>query len=143
MKEILGGNLDFTFKDLEINALKTFDNNEYYQIWQLEDTDYKKLVNINDEDWDNDKYGWWRYSEGSNMGKIQTRFSINHHWLYAWKNNNSNTCRKNKYNNIIEYINYELDISMEKNICALAVDIAKYNNLTLSELFNKYQTKKK
>jgi len=134
MKEIIGGNLDLTFKILGIEASKTH-NGGYYQVWELEDIEYNKLEALDDQIWEGN-WGWWRYSEGSNIGSVNKRFSINGHWIYAWKGANI----INKYSNLIEYINTELDLSSERNICALTVDLAQQNRVTLSELFNKYQS---
>ena len=43
-----------------------------------------------------------------------------------------------EYKDLLEYFCEELGASTEKNVCALAVDLAKYNGLTLSELFKIY-----
>lgn len=45
---------------------------------------------------------------------------------------------KREYGDILKYINDELNLSTETNICALCVDLAYYNGITLSELFKKY-----
>ena len=51
MKEILGGELDQAFIDLNINAKKTYEIKnkgweycENYQVWELSEEDYEKLV---------------------------------------------------------------------------------------------------
>lgn len=43
-----------------------------------------------------------------------------------------------EYKDILEYFCEELGASTERNVCALATDLAKYNNITLAELFRKY-----
>ena len=37
MKEILGGSLDLIINQLNISAIKTFDDNDEYQVWEMED----------------------------------------------------------------------------------------------------------
>jgi len=44
-----------------------------------------------------------------------------------------------EYNNLLEYFCDEIGASMEKHICALAVDLAMINGITMGELFRKYQ----
>ena len=135
MKEILGGDLELAFETLGVKAMKTFDGDQY-QVWQLEDEEFEKLDSSDENIWIDD-WGWWRHSEGSNMGSVNKRFSINGHWISAWGENSY----KNKYISLIEYINLELNLSSETNLCHLSVDLAKQNGLTLGELFNKYQPK--
>ena len=136
MKEILGEDLELAFETLGIKAIKTFNGDEY-QIWELEDGEFKKLSLTDDWLWDS-SWGWWRQSEGSCMGSVNKRFSINGHWIYAW----ADSSPKNKYNSLIDYFNNELNLSTERNICSLSVDLAKHNRLTLGELFTKYQPNK-
>lgn len=61
MKEILGDNLESVFKDLHINAKKTFQSktkkDDFNQVWELSENDYKTLCNVKDEDW-KDEWGW-------------------------------------------------------------------------------------
>ena len=149
MKEMLGAELDKVFEELGINAKKTYElknkNGDYceiYQVWELSDEDYINLCNISEENW-KDNCGWWRGSKGSNMGSVNKRYNINKHYIYAWdgiyRNNNKNYYKDRKYNNLLQYFCDEIGASTEKNICALAIDLAKQNNMTMSELFKKYQ----
>lgn len=136
MKEILGGDLELAFETLGVKAIKTFDGGEY-QVWQLEDEEFEKLSLTDEWLWDSN-WGWWRQSDGSNIGQVNKRFSINGHWINAWSGDDL----FNKYDNLIEYYNSELNLSSERNICALAVELANQNGLTLGELFTKYQLTK-
>jgi len=45
---------------------------------------------------------------------------------------------KLRFDNLLSYFSEEWGVSTEKNICALAVDLAKMNEMTMSELFEKY-----
>lgn len=149
MKEILGAELDTAFQELDISAIKTYESqktyNEYaylekYQVWELSEKDFERISNMNDADW-KDAWGWWRYAEGSNLGSVHRRFNINNHYIYAWDG-----YKRDKYNDIERsykcltlYLCNEIGASMERNVCALAVDLARMNNIKLSELFTKYQ----
>ena len=41
--------------------------------------------------------------------------------------------------NLLSYLCDEVGASTFKNVCALTIDLAKYNNMKLSELFEIYQ----
>jgi len=146
MKEILGGELDQTFIDLNINAKKTYqakDNTtDFEQVWELLDEDYEKICNIEEDDW-KDNWGWWRGAIGSNMGSVYRRYNINGYYIYAWdgvyRENHKDYYQDRKYQNLLQYFCDEIGASTEKNVCALAVDLAEQNNITMGELFNKYQ----
>jgi hypothetical protein len=43
------------------------------------------------------------------------------------------------YNSFTDYCSSQWGVSMEKNVCAIAVAIAKLNHITMGELFNKHQ----
>lgn len=148
MKEILGGQLDQAFIDLNINAKKTYqtkqDNTDFEQVWELSDEDYEKLCNLTEENW-KDNWGWWRGAKGSNMGSVNHRYNINHHFIEAWDGRGREHSKSDrywasrKYHNLLEYFCGEIGASTEKNVTALAVDLAKQNNTTMAELFSKYQ----
>jgi len=159
MKEILGGELDKAFEELGMDAKKTYESKdlkyeyqEVYQVWELIDEDFEKICNMSEKDW-KDNWGWWRSARGSNMCNPISRFNINHHYIKAWdsdsrlENIEENKELKpedryyedRKYNYLLEYMCDEIGVSMEKNICALAVDLAKINGITMGELFRKYQ----
>jgi len=148
--EILGGELDKAFEELNISAKKTYESKnirheyqEIYQVWELSDEDFKKICNLTEKDWKDDWGGWWRSAEGSNMCNPISRFNINHHYLKAWDSNNRleslDYYRGREYEYLTEYMCDEIGASMEKNVCALAVDLARINGITMGELFRKYQ----
>jgi hypothetical protein len=148
MKEILGAELDKAFEELNLYGKKTYelknkhcDYCEIYQVWELPDEDYDKLCSISDKDWKED-WGWWRGASGSNMGFVNKRYNINNHYIKAWdgykrENNDYPWCRQ--YKNLLQYFCDEIGASTEKNVCAVAVDLARQNGMTMSELFRKYQ----
>lgn len=149
MKEILGAELDKAFEELNINAKKTYEAKklhykyqEVYQVWELSDEDFEKICDLTEEDWKDD-WGWWRSAEGSNMCNPLSRFNINHHYLKAWDSDNrlesvDYYCHR-KYEYLTQYMCDEIGASTGKNICALAVDLARINGITMGELFRKYQ----
>lgn len=140
--EILAGDgIEQAFKDLDIvferTYFKVYDMEplEYsLGVYELSEEDFKyKLDVVSDDDW-KDEWGWWRQSEGSNMGPIDDTLTINKHKIYAWYEGNG----FRKYNSLIEYFNDHLNISSESNICHLSMDLAKRNNLTLGQLFSRF-----
>lgn len=65
-------------------------------------------------------------------------FKVNGEYLLGWdlgiyENN------KYEYSNLSQYLCEHLGISQPRNACALAVDLAKYNDMTIAELFEKYE----
>jgi hypothetical protein len=44
-----------------------------------------------------------------------------------------------EYDHLLQYLCDEIGASVEKNVMALAMDLAKMNGLTLAQLFKKYQ----
>lgn len=158
MIEILGGNLEKVLQKLSINAIKTYEGlthlDDKTQVWELEDEDFERLCSIPDNEWKDD-YGWFRYSEGSNMGVVNRRYNINNHYINAWDGNervkqeeenktlpvDDRWTEPRKYSNLLSYFCEEIGASTEKNVTALAIDLAEQNGLKLSELFKKYQDK--
>ena len=78
---------------------------------------------------------WWRSCEGSVLGTPDTRFIVNQHYLIGWDRLH---CERKKYTNLTEYLCDCVGASTGKNVCACAMDLAKYNDMTMAELFEKY-----
>lgn len=163
--EILGGSgLHRAFKELGIKATRTYRRSEkpHYEVWELSKDDLKKLDNT--FDW-KDEWGWWRYAKGSNMGTPFEFFTVNGKELIAWGGykredlilewaNESNEEKAaynysfkeyenamcpSEYENLTTYMCEELGASVERNVCALAVDLARANGLTMARLFEIYE----
>lgn len=164
--EILGGGALYkAFKALDIEATRTYKGSDkpYYQIWELSKDDLKKLEYT--EEW-NDEWGWYRYAKGSNMGTPFDFFTVNGKELIAWENqykrmdlrddwddepdSEKEACHysfkeyvathcPNKYDTLTEYMGEELGASNGTNVCALAVDLARANGLTMAQLFKIYE----
>lgn len=165
MAEIFGGNgLHRAFKALNIDAKRTYKSahEPYYEVWELDHKSLKMLEEV--EEW-NDNWGWWRHAKGSNMGTACSFFTVNGKELIAWDGprredlfndwmNESDeekaachysfkeyeeTFMPHTCDTLLEYMRKELGASMETNICALAVDLARANGMSMSKLFQTYE----
>lgn len=163
--EILGGNgLHRAFKELGIKATRTYRRSEkpHYEVWELSKEDLKKLEYT--DEW-KDEWGWWRFANGSNMGTPFDFFQVNSKELIAWDGPQREDLRydwanesddekamyhnsfkeyqeehyPHSYSNLLEYMCNELGASVERNVCALAVDLARANGLTMAKLFELYE----
>ena len=165
MAEIFGGNgLHRAFKALGMDAKITYKSSHepYYEVWELNKKDLKVLEEI--MEWQ-ENWGWWRAARGSNMGTACSFFTVNGKELIAWDgpkredlmNDWDNESDEEKaachyrfkeyeeiymphtYDTLIEYMRKELGASMESNICALAVDLARVNGVSMARLFEIYE----
>lgn len=165
MAEILGGGgLYKAFKELGINATRTYRRSEkpHYEVWELSKDDLKKLEYA--EEW-KDEWGWWRFAKGSNMGTPFDFFQVNHKELIAWDGQKREDLRDDwenesdeekavykysfrayqeeqyphSYDSLLSYMGEELGASVERNVCALAVDLARANGMTMAQLFATYE----
>lgn len=111
---------------------------EDYQVWLLSKEDFDSICAVDDEAW-KENWGWWRYAKGSNMDSPLHEYIIHGAKIMAWDGYKRGYCvRTREYEDIISYFNNEIGASTEKNVCALAVHLARINEMTLSELFKKY-----
>ena len=162
--EILGGEgLERAFKALNIKAKRTYRGSKepYYEVWEIEKSD---LYVLEDAEW-KDAWGYWRYAKGSNMGTACSFFQVNGKELIAWDGDkrdyliedwfgeDDNVKSKfhysmkeyeekympREYDTLLEYLCEELGVSTARNVCALAVDLAKTNGYTMAELFEEFE----
>lgn len=163
--EILAGDgINRAFKELGIDAKCTYYGNDtcQYQVWEIDKSDLQTLEYT--VMWQ-DNYGWWRFAKGSNMGTACSFFEVNNHELIAWDGVRREDLRydwddepddekksynysykeyeefwkPHKYQTLLEYFCDELGASTASNVCALAVDLARVNGLSMAELFKKFQ----
>lgn len=143
MVEILGDNLKKFFdiidnpsKDAEI----TYAGNRY-EVWEVSDELHKKMCDMSEEEFVElaGEDAWWRSSTGSVLGVPDAEFDINDNDLTAWDSPIYESKKSNKYENLSEYLCECVGVSQPRNVCACAMDLAKYNNMTLGELFEKYE----
>lgn len=139
MKELLTfGDVENDFKRLKVVLRQTYKGKDY-GVCEVTDKEYTVLC----DEPDNEVGAWeecgWRYSEGSNQGDPNHLFVINGKELNAWKENEDDDYNQEEFCDLLEYLNCEIGCSQPSNVCALATDLARYNNMKLSELFQKYQ----
>jgi len=142
MKEILAG---FLFEDavaaLKLNCKRTYDG-ELYSVWEIDDEGLSKLFNVPEEQW-SPHWGWFRYAKGCNISHWPTTlFNVNGKPMIGFYNEDDDYCKAKIDKSYLTFSDYLCDVigaSTPKNVCALAVDIAKLNGLTMGELFNKYE----
>ena len=166
MSEIFGGGgLENAFEALGIDAKMTYKGSRepYYEVWELNKKDLRALEEV--EEWD-ENWGFFRFSKGSNMGTACSIFTVNGHELIAWEGfrredlrdeweNNASDEEKaeyhyrfkefediympHEYSSLLEYFCQEIGASTETNVCALAVDLARANGMSLARLFQTFE----
>ena len=139
MVEILGNNLKQFFdaidnppKDAEITYA-----GERYEVWEVSDELHKKMCDMSEEEFVGlaGKDAWWRSSTGSVLGVPDTEFHVKGKDMIGW---NRWEREQKIYSNLSEYLCECVGVSLPKNVCACAMDLAKYNNMSMAELFEKY-----
>ena len=147
MKEILGNNLKQLFftldnQDEEITVC-TFKNNKY-EVWEVPDKLFEDISNMSEEDFEKfaGKNAWWRYATGSVLCSLETgEITIHNQKMIGWVRKpwddeiSNNIC----FESLTEYLCYFIGASMPKNVVACVVDLAKFNNMKVSELMKKYE----
>lgn len=140
------------------------DVRESYQVWELSKEDFDRLCAVNDADWKK-KWGWWRHTASSVPGHTNHEYIIHGKKIEAWdgymrmewedicsaccSDRERGLCRgtaqdfelcfgKREYPNIISYLRREMGVSTEKNVCACTAELARQNNMKLSEFFKQY-----
>jgi hypothetical protein len=159
MKEILvWGNPVKDFERLSISPKCTWsgksNSDVEMHVYEVSDNEFETLCKDAEIDIEDT---WidcaWRNAEGSNMGVVSVRYNINKHYIKAWdgagrediteQNKNEKPedryYPERKYYNLLEYFCDEIGAGQPRNVCALAVDLAKQNGITIGELFNKFQ----
>lgn len=143
MKEILGYNLkqffdntDPKYKEAEIN----FANSEY-EVWEVSDELFKTMCDMNEEEFEKfaGDEAWWRSSEGTILGVPNCKFEVNERTLIGWDSPIYDSKIGREYKNLTDYLCNCIGVSTERNVCACAVDLAKYNDITMAELFARYE----
>lgn len=167
--EILGDRMHKVFRENNINYTKTYSKrcnpkkeyDPHYEVYEISPSDMKKLEEVFEM-----PYGsWWRYAKGCNLGTPFDFFTVNGKELIAWGGPSRDDLMDDwnaepeeekaayhysfreyeeamafyKYDTLTDYMCYELGISMESNVCALAVDLARANGLSMAKLFELYE----
>lgn len=137
MVEILvQGNIEGDLKRLGIEATRTYgDEHTDYQVYEVSDEDFEKLsADTEDNGW---KDGGWRWAKGSNMGAPNDKKTVCGERLICW--DRSDGWKEDEYGDLLTYLCEEMGCSAFRNVCALAKDLAEFNNMTMAQLFEKYQ----
>lgn len=147
MKEILGNNLKQLFfildnQDEEIPVC-TFRNNRY-EVWEVPDKLFEDISNMSEEDFVKfaGEDAWWRSSNGSVLYSLDKgEITINNQKMIGWirKPWDGEISKDINYQSLTEYLCEFIGASMPRSVVACAIDLAKFNHLTIGELFKKYE----
>ena len=148
MIEILGGNLEQFFANVDeygIESRLTY-KGDMYEVWEVDDDLFEEICDMSDEKFEElaGEDGWWRSANGSNLGTPDTKVYINGEELLGWggepwEDEDEDDEFEIYAYSLTEYLCDVVGASQPKNVCALAVDLAKYNDMTMGELFTKYE----
>ena len=143
MKEILGKNLKKFFDTIDNppNDAEITYAGDKYEVWKVSDELFEKMCNMTEEKFIGiaGEDAWCRQSYGSNLGYPDAEFEVNGKNLTGWDSPIYDSKIGNKYENLSEYLCDCMGASLPRNVCACAMDLAKYNDITMGELFEKYE----
>lgn len=141
MKEILGNNLEQFFFVLdypkEYGAVCTYKSNRY-EVWLMDDEIFDMISDLSEEKFVKfaGEDAWWRSSNGSVLYSLDKgEVTINNQKMIGW-------IRKpwmKKYQSLSEYLCEFIGASTPQNVVACVMDLAKFNHLSMGELFKKYE----
>lgn len=146
--EILGNNLKRFFDEIDLyeEKAKITYSNRRYEVWEVSESLFKDMCDMKEETF-RDIAGddaWWRSSSGCVLGRPDARAKVNGKFLICWDKDyylpdEYEEEPIKEFQSLTEYLCDCVGASMEKNVCACAVDFAKYNGMTMAELFAKYE----
>ena len=119
---------------------------EGYEVWEVSDDLFKDMCDMTEEMFF-DLAGvnaWWRYSEGSVLDAPDTKVIVNGLEMLGWSGITwDDEDEVDEYDirekDLTSYLCNVVGASQPKNVCACAMDLAKYNNMTMAELFRIYE----
>lgn len=130
---LCGGSIEKAFKELGIDFTTTY-SGDLYKVCEIDKKDIKMMENYEGEWLDN--WGWWRFTTGSNLGTPYSFMKINGHEIICWEMDDH---YNDEYDTLLDYMCDEIGASQPRNVCALAVDLARANGISMAELFSIYQ----
>lgn len=143
MVEILGKNLKqfFDIIDNPPNGAEITYAGDRYEVWEVSDELFVKICDMSEEEFVEiaGEDAWWRSSTGSVIGIPDAEFDVNGNNLVAWDSPIYESKKDNKYENLSDYLCHCVGVSQPRNVCACAMDLSKYNDMTMGELFEKYE----
>ena len=147
MKEILGYNLKQFFDTVDKeckHADITYAGNKY-EVWEVSDKLFKDMCDMSEEKFVElaGEDAWWRYSDGSNLSTSDATVYINGYEILGWSRPYASEDEEDEYeidaDSLTDYLCNVMGASQPKNVCALAMDLAKHNDMTMGELFNELE----
>ena len=141
--EILGNKLKKFFDKVDNpsnDAEITYAGNRY-EVWEISENLFNKMRDMSEDEFVKlaGEEAWWRQSDGSVLGVPDTYFSVHGERLLGWDSPIYESKVWHKYVNLSEYLCDCIGASTGKNVCACVTDLAKYNDMTIAELFDKYE----
>lgn len=145
MREILANNLQSLFDNTSLNGKCTYRGNTY-EVWEVSDEDFKIMYDMTEEEFEKVcPNGMWRSSDGSALYSPNYTVIINGKKLLGWIKEQDiyGACiavgksyiKEKEFRSLLEYFCDYIETPQPSNVCALAVDLAKANNMKMSELF--------
>ena len=147
MTEILGNNLERFFEHIDkygVESSLTY-KGERYEVWEVDDDLFPEMCDMSEEEFVElaGEDAWWRQSNGCVLDTPDTKVYINGHEMLGWANKHWEDEEEDEFeiyaSCLTDYLCDVVGASQPKNVCAVAVDLAKYNNMTMGELFTKYE----
>lgn len=162
MKEILGHSLKQFFESCKFEAYPTYLGIDF-EVWIVDDKTFEEMCDMSETKFEElCSDGWWSHSEGSVLGSPDDIYKVNNNDLLVWnvKRNRDYCCLncnrfeeecngddedifecygEKYFKSLSEYLCNEVGATTGRNVCACAVDLARYNGISLGELFNRYQ----
>lgn len=146
--EILGHSLKRFFDTIDnpqIKAKITYAGNGY-EVWTVEKELFDEMCNMTEKEFFElaGEEAWWRSSSGTVLEKPEAKAKVNGGFLICWDKDyylpdEYEEEPIKEFDCLTEYLCECVGASTEKNVCACAMDLAKYNDMTMSELFKKYE----
>ena len=144
MKEILGNNLKLFFDLMDKNCNSadiTYAGNRY-EVWKVSDELHKEMCDMSEEQFVElaGEDAWWRSSDGSNLlAEDVIELEVNGKEMICWDSPIYDSKKGHKYESLSEYLCECVGVSQPKNVCACAMDLARFNDMTMGELFSRFE----
>ena len=141
--QILGYNLQKPFDDLNIDGELMYSSDAIdVEVWEISHSGYDALISADSSIWSDRYFGsWWRYSIGCTLEGSETHtFTVNGSPMTGWViHDDYREYHGYDYPSLFNYMLNEFGVSTETNISAVSSGLAKLNNMTIAELWKKYQ----
>lgn len=142
-------------------------HSEEYEVWEISKEALTTMSEIDDKEWKDEWGFWRYAEGSNLVDEPTHQFTINNQSILAWYSqdklnehldsflepsyidefSNEAAAREElireywedecKYSDFYQYCSEEWGASTERNVCAIAVELARLNNMTMGELLNK------